>query len=84
MSTPKKRTKRPSGFDQAEMAVAKDLGFLVRKTGSFLDYPTNKKPAYCYDRGGEWIAEARPEAVKLWDYAVKLKAEELRLEKSEL
>jgi len=61
----------------AEKIVAKDLGFSVRKTGSFLDFPNNKKPAYCFDRDGEYIRDAKSEAVKLWNYAVDMKAKEI-------
>lgn len=71
---------------RAAAAVAKELGFSVRKTGSFLDFPANKKPAHCLSRNGDdlYLGDARPEVVKLWNYAVALKAEEIRLAESEL
>ena len=59
---------------EAHDELKKRLGFEVRKTGSFRDYPANKKPTYCFSRVEDrfYLGDARPEAVKLWNFCVKL------------
>jgi hypothetical protein len=68
-------TTKKAATRTAEATVMARLKFRVRPTGSFLDFPKNKKPAYCLERvDGVYLGDARPEVARLWKLAVDLQA----------